>query len=64
MDSREFWSQVSALQRKGLRRGQAVYNVAFDMDETACDDAAEKIGDPFNDETKVIAFVAELPFDR
>jgi hypothetical protein len=63
MDSREFWSQVAAQQRKGCRRGQAVFNVAYEMDETACDDACDKVGDPFNDESKVIAFVSELHFD-
>jgi hypothetical protein len=64
MDSHEFWFQVKDLERKGMRRGQAVYNVAFEMDEIACDDAVDKVGDPFNDETKVIAFVAELNFDK
>jgi hypothetical protein len=64
MDSREFWFRVKDLERKGCRGGQAVFNVAYEMDEDACNDICEKIGDPFNDESKVIAFIAELNFDK
>jgi len=63
MERREFYARMRAYERKGLRRGQAAFIAAYDLDEDVCNRAIEETGDPFNDDSRLCAFILALGFD-
>ena len=63
MERQEFYAKMREYERKGLRRGQAAFNAAFDLNEDRCDAAVMEAGDPFDDDSCLCAFILALGFD-
>jgi|WetSurMetagenome_2_1015567.scaffolds.fasta_scaffold812740_2 hypothetical protein len=64
MERREFYAKMREYERAGLRCGQAAFNAAYDLDEDACDKAAEEAGDPFDNDSCLFAFILALEFNE
>lgn len=56
----EFWNEVRLAEREGQRIGQAVFNVASEMNDDLCGQACENIGDPFFNDALAKSFVEAL----
>jgi hypothetical protein len=57
MDHKAFWAKIHEFEHIGMRRGQAIYNVAFQLDADITNEVVRMVGDPFyNDECNALFF--------
>ena len=52
MDHKEFWKQVREYERNGLRRGLAIYEVAYELSADITSEVVEMAGDPHYEENE------------
>lgn len=60
MDYTKFWKQVKYFEGVGMRRGQAMYNVAYEWNSELCEKAVEMVGDPFYHDENATLFYVEF----
>jgi hypothetical protein len=58
--SPEFWAIVSSKQREGQRKGQAIFNTAYDMFPQEVRYLDGSLYDPFYDDRKIGEFLERL----
>lgn len=58
--SKEFWAIVASKQREGQRKGQAVFNTAYDMFPKEVGEIVSTKWDPFYNDSRVSLFLEGL----